>query len=121
MSQVRKRRVVVAASHADSMAGSVECNERCNDEVEFSGRNALTGNRLPEPECAPDEARFALDGDERQLPASARHRSIDRLTCTPRAIEDHARIDFIAHRDVAGDRAAVEKFRGSKKAPLYLQ
>ena len=103
VAEKRKRSVVVAATHTNTIQVSVNCDAWSDDDVEFRRIDFIAVRRFPEPEFRPLERGFAQYAQKSQLPATTDDRCVDRLSHRPGAIENSAGVDFVAHRDITRD------------------
>lgn len=98
----RKRSVVIAAAHTDAIKVSVNCDAWSDDDVEFGGIDFVAVHGFEEAEIRPNERRFAQYAQKSESAVAVDDRRVNGFPHGPRTIEDHAGIDFIGHRDVAG-------------------
>mgnify|MGYP001814069315 CR=1 FL=1 len=103
MSQVRETTIVVSAAHADAVIVLIEGNRRRNDNVEPAGVDDETANRLPDAELISFQLSVTRHFAKRHSCAGAQNRHENALVCAPASFDDFACIDFVTHRQEAGD------------------
>ena len=106
MSQVCETTIVVAASHADAIALSVECDSWRNDHVEVSRIDQDAAHGFPDTELISFELRVRCHFAKRHFGAGAQNRDKNALVCAPTSFDDVSRIDFVMHRQETRKRLA---------------
>lgn len=110
MPEKRETAVVITATHADSVSITVECDGRCNGDVEFLWRDQKAPSWLPNTEVVLLKFRFRTNFAEEHLMVVAQNWNKNALVCAPCGFNDRARVDFVMHRQVTTDERAREEF-----------
>ena len=106
MSQVCKTTIVVTAAHADTIALSVECDSRRNDDIELSRVYEKPAHGFPDSKLISFELGIRCHFAKCHFGTGAQNRDENALVCAPASFDDFSRIDFIVHRQEARDRFA---------------
>ena len=104
MSQVCETTIVVTAAHADTIAVSVECDSRGDDNVEVPRIHEETAHGFPYAELISFELGVRRHFAKRHFGAGAQNRDENALVCAPTSFDDFSCIDFIVHWEETSDR-----------------
>ena len=115
-SQECKRAIEVAAAHADTIACIIECDERCNYDIEVGRVDLQFRFRFQNSESVSAYRCFRLQYPERHLTATVDYWRRNALFCAPGALDDRVRIDLVPCRKIAGDRLTTQKVSAVEEA-----
>jgi hypothetical protein len=120
VSLVRKISIKIAAAHADAVVELVECDKRCQYEVELSRRNYFALDGFPQSKITAAQNGFTLNLAVKHFSVFFGNRAENALFCAPRALDDAARIYFVGHREVTCNGMCGEKFVRPKNFGAYF-
>ena len=107
--------IKVTAAHADTVPLTIECNERSDDDIEFTCAGRLSRNGLPETEVVHRELRFGQRFAKQQKAVRAGYRQENALFCAPCALDDCSCIYLVPHWQVTTYRVAAHEITAVEK------
>jgi len=109
VSEKRKASVKMTAAHADAIEVIVECNDRSDDDVEFSRTDRRRRDGFPETELILFETGFRVQRVKAHAAVSIDYGRENALFCAPGTLNDRSGVDFVPVMQIARECSGREK------------